>query len=243
MSRRTACASAAAGHLVGVTVFMAWTSADLRQIDASGDLAGPWREVIIAADGLAFVDSDDTLSKVFHALKWSLPTDVAVAVATEIVQERIDGEAVVELSRQSIRPPFSHISLFDLILAAQVPPIGLLFRRTAIGAVGGFDESLSVDNVLFRQRLQDCLAVANAVPAKSPSLLSPGNPAAYKPKTEFDNTPWRFDMSQNGKRMTAEEFDAWMKARGVRVVKARPAPDAATTAEAAPAAQPATETK
>ncbi len=86
-----------------------------------------------------------------------------------------------------------------------------------------FDESLSVDNVLFRQRLQDCLAVANAVPAKSPSLPSPGNPAAYKPKTEFDNTPWRFDMSQNGKRMTAEEFDAWMKARGVRVAKGAPA--------------------
>jgi hypothetical protein len=31
-------------------------------------------------------------------------------------------------------------------------------------------------------------------------------------------------MSQNGKRMTAEEFDAWMKARGVRVAKgAQPA--------------------
>ena len=31
-------------------------------------------------------------------------------------------------------------------------------------------------------------------------------------------------MSQNGKRMTAEEFDAWMKARGVRVAKGAPAP-------------------
>ena len=41
--------------------------------------------------------------------------------------------------------------------------------------------------------------------------------------------------------MTAEEFDAWMKARGVRVVKARPAP---AEAAAAPAAdQPATEVK
>ncbi len=43
-------------------------------------------------------------------------------------------------------------------------------------------------------------------------------------------------MSQNGKRMTAEEFDAWMKARGVRVVKARPAAGAAPAAPAAPAA-------
>ena len=29
----------------------------------------------------------------------------------------------------------------------------------------------------------------------------------------------RFDMQQNGRSMTAEEFDAWMKARGIRVAK------------------------
>jgi hypothetical protein len=41
-------------------------------------------------------------------------------------------------------------------------------------------------------------------------------------------------MNQNGKRMTAEEFDAWMKSRGVRVAKgATPAaaPAVAPTAE------------
>ena len=31
-------------------------------------------------------------------------------------------------------------------------------------------------------------------------------------------------MTQNGKRMTADEFDAWMKARGVRVVGRKPDP-------------------
>jgi len=48
-------------------------------------------------------------------------------------------------------------------------------------------------------------------------------------------------MSQNGKRMTAEEFDAWMKARGVRVVKARPVPAAvpAATTEAPAETKPA----
>ncbi|RDZ29627.1 hypothetical protein DX914_00555 [Lysobacter silvisoli] len=49
------------------------------------------------------------------------------------------------------------------------------------------------------------------------------DPATYKPKTRYDNTPWRFDMEQNGRRMTADEFDAWMKARGVRVAKGAPA--------------------
>ena len=82
-----------------------------------------------------------------------------------------------------------------------------------------FDESLAVDQVLFRLRVEGC-QVANALPAPS-AAPNPNDPAAYKPKTQFDNTPWRFDMNQNGKRMTAEEFDAWMKAKGVRVVKAK----------------------
>ena len=90
-----------------------------------------------------------------------------------------------------------------------------------------FDEALAVDNVLLRQRLESCLALANATPATGPALPSSSNPAAYKPQTQYDNTPWRFNMSQNGKRMTAEEFDAWMKARGVHVAKGAPA---ATTA-------------
>jgi hypothetical protein len=82
-----------------------------------------------------------------------------------------------------------------------------------------FDETLAVDNVLLRQRIENCLALAKATPASMPALPSSSDPSAYKPKTQFDNTPWRFDMSQNGKRMTAEEFDAWMKARGVHVAK------------------------
>ena len=75
------------GHINGMTVYVAWTSADLHQLDPSRDLAGPWREVIVAAGGLAFVDSDDTLSRVYHALKWSLPDGVAVAVAVAPVAD------------------------------------------------------------------------------------------------------------------------------------------------------------
>ena len=48
-------------------------------------------------------------------------------------------------------------------------------------------------------------------------------PAAYAKQTEFDNSPYRFDMTQDGKRMTAEEFEAWMKARGIRVATGKPA--------------------
>ncbi|HHW4678271.1 MAG TPA: hypothetical protein ACQGQH_02085 [Xylella sp.] len=30
---------------------------------------------------------------------------------------------------------------------------------------------------------------------------------------------YRFDMTQNGQRMTADQFDIWMKAHGIHVVK------------------------
>ena len=108
---------------------------------------------------------------------------------------------------------------------------------TPLGAPSGvlahaYDEAQSVDRVLLRLRVQACQNVAMAMPA--PSVANPNDPAAYKPKTEFDNTPWRFDMSQNGKRMTAEEFDAWMKAKGVRVAKGAPAAAVPAAAPVAP---------
>jgi hypothetical protein len=43
----------------------------------------------------------------------------------------------------------------------------------------------------------------------------------------------RFDMTQHGRQMSARDFDAWMKARGIRIakgpqaVKTRPQPKAA----------------
>jgi hypothetical protein len=127
--------------------------------------------------------------------------------------------------------------------ATVVAPVAseLYARQGQLGMPSGVlssssSEGQSLDQVLMRLRVESCNNVASAIPARP--AINANDPAAYKPQTEFDNTPWRFDMSQNGKRMTAEEFDAWMKARGVRVVKARPA-----AAEAAAPAQPATEVK
>jgi len=54
-----------------------------------------------------------------------------------------------------------------------------------------------------------------AVPGADPVI----DAATYQKRTEFDNTPYRFNMEQNGKRMTADEFSAWMEARGVRVAR------------------------
>jgi len=59
----------------------------------------------------------------------------------------------------------------------------------------------------------------------APTTSSNGS---YVPKTKDDNTPWRFDMNQNGKRMTAEEFDAWMKAKGIHVATGKPGTESST---------------
>ena len=98
-----------------------------------------------------------------------------------------------------------------------------------------FDEAQSVDQVLLRIRIESCANIAMAAPA--PSVLNPNDPATYKPRTQFDNTPWRFNMSQNGKNMTADEFSAWMKSRGVRVARGAgiQAPAAVTSTYTSPA--------
>ncbi len=118
-------------------------------------------------------------------------------------------------------------------LAIELAPASTQLGNGA-GVLGQvFDEALSVDSVLLRIKLAGCQLMASAAPAGS--VVSPDDPSVYKPRTEFDNTPWRFNMNQNGKNMTADEFSAWMQSRGVRVAKG------AGSAQKAPAATPVAE--
>lgn len=134
-------------------------------------------------------------------------------------------------------------------IAPEMATLGHQLGAPAGVLAEALDESMSVEQVLFRIRLAGCDNVASVTPAPSPGTmpaLQPGttlpagtvidptaasvpgtmpsaaDPAAYKPRTEFDNSPWRFDMNQNGKRMTADEFTAWMQSKGVRVAKGAP---------------------
>jgi hypothetical protein len=71
--------------------------------------------------------------------------------------------------------------------------------------------------------------VAAVVPA--PAVAQPVASAAASPApspgSAYANDN-RFNMIQNGQRMTAEDFEAWMRARGIRIVP--PAPEAPTAA-------------
>jgi hypothetical protein len=148
----------------------------------------------------------------------------------------IAGVANAQISNCSNLPTTGALPIQPTVLAPVAPE--LIAPSHQLGAPTGvlaqaFEEAQSVDHVLLRLRIEGCRSVANALPAATPAngII---DPATYKPKTQFDNTPWRFDMNQNGKRMTADEFSAWMKARGVRVAKGATPPPVAAPAEATP---------
>lgn len=149
------------------------------------------------------------------------------AYAQQIAAENC--EALPSLSVQS--------SALTPIAVELTAPLHRLGAPTGVLAQA-YDELQSVDQVLSRQAIVNCATVASVTPPPSPAAVLPAavpdaaeviDSAVYQPKTPYDNTPWRFDMSQNGKRMTADEFTAWMKARGVRVAKGASQPKAATT--------------
>ena len=63
-----------------MTVYVAWTP-DLPE----ANLPGPWSELKVAAPGVLLVESDDTLSRVFHELKWALAEEAPLFVAPVFV--------------------------------------------------------------------------------------------------------------------------------------------------------------
>jgi hypothetical protein len=73
----------------------------------------------------------------------------------------------------------------------------------------------------------------------APVTTPAGTPAAVN-----DQLSNRFYMTQNGRRMTADEFDAWMRAKGIRVATGRATPAVGTavpsgaTTQALPAPTP-----
>lgn len=64
------------------------------------------------------------------------------------------------------------------------------------------------------------------------SLQAAPTPAAPVPAS--GKQPNRFEMTRNGERMTADDFDAWMRARGIRIAGGK-----ADAGKAKPAARPA----
>lgn len=67
-------------------VYLAWSSAPI-----PGRIPGPWTELRILADDLALVESAESLSRVYHELKWSLPDGAALMVSPLTVRPKLKG--------------------------------------------------------------------------------------------------------------------------------------------------------
>jgi hypothetical protein len=65
-----------------------------------------------------------------------------------------------------------------------------------------------------------CLLFSGLVLAKEAPKAAP---KAAAPAAQPAETSKRFNMTQDGKKMTADDFDAWMKKNGYRVATGAPA--------------------
>jgi glycosyltransferase involved in cell wall biosynthesis len=92
-------------------------------------------------------DDDDTWHPAFlerTVAHLRATDDVAVAVRTEIVWERIDGDVVQECGREVFHPGVHSFTLFDLLRTNRFVPISLLYRRAVHEDIGPFREDLPV---------------------------------------------------------------------------------------------------
>lgn len=139
-----------------------------------------------------------------------------------------NGKSVIV--RVNDRGPFHDGRLIDLSFAAAVK-IGIHPAGTGrvevraltpedVGNVTAKTPAPAEEAPSALDRLVDAMPIAKAE-------------AAGRPPAAAADGDHRFDMRQDGRPMSAAEFDAWLKARRVRVATGKPA-------EAAPAAPPAT---
>ena len=152
-----------------------------------------------------------------------------------------NGRSVVV--RVNDRGPFHAGRVIDLSYAAAVK-LGYRDRGTArvrVEALTGEDggsvlassREPGADTAMDRLVEQLPQALASAGPAAPPMLSD-----ASAGKTA--DTRYRFDMHQDGKVMSADEFDAWMQSRRVRVATGKPGkPDPLPASADARAATPA----
>jgi len=112
--------------------------------------------------------------------------------------------------------PTSHPAVLTPLAAGfPVPNQGLSGQRK--GLIQGFDETRSVDRVLQLRQWEYCRQAITAALTPPAPDTAPAYANTYIKQTEFDNTPYRFNMTQNGQRMTADDFDDWLQANGYNV--------------------------
>ncbi|HZH44873.1 MAG TPA: septal ring lytic transglycosylase RlpA family protein [Lysobacter sp.] len=143
-----------------------------------------------------------------------------------------NGKSVIV--RVNDRGPFHDGRLIDLSFAAAVK-IGIYPAGTGRVEVRALTPE-DVGNVTAR-------APTSAAPPADSALdrlvqampVASAQAAEPAPRAAPASGDYRFDMRQDGRPMTADEFDAWLKARQVRIATGRPGTPAASPPAPAPA--------
>ena len=148
-----------------------------------------------------------------------------------------NGRSVVV--RVNDRGPFHAGRVIDLSYAAAVK-LGYRDRGTARVRVEALTEDDGGDLLASRAPPAADTAMDKLV-EQLPQALASAGPVAPAPQARHaTDSGYRFDMQQDGKVMSADEFDAWMQSRRVRVATGKPGrPDpqpASTDAKASTAA-------
>jgi len=121
--------------------------------------------------------------------------------------------------RVNDRGPFHAGRVIDLSYAAAVK-LGYRDRGTARVRVEALTEA---DGGMLAARPKPADTAMDRLVERLPEALASAGPVAAvaqaKPSTD---SGYRFDMQQDGKVMSADEFDAWMTSRRVRVATGKP---------------------
>ncbi|MGV8922469.1 MAG: septal ring lytic transglycosylase RlpA family protein [Thermomonas sp.] len=152
-----------------------------------------------------------------------------------------NGKSIVV--RVNDRGPFHQGRVIDLSYAAAVK-LGYRDRGTARVEVRALTPGDDDSTLAIKQPAVEASAMDRLVNKLPDALADAGRVAAVPSKPgDTDGTRYRFDMRQDGRVMQADEFDAWMKSRRVRVATGKPGkPDPVPAAMATPLpAQPATQ--
>jgi len=127
-----------------------------------------------------------------------------------------NGKSIVV--RINDRGPFHQNRVIDLSYAAAVK---LGYREKGVARVEVRTLRPGDDGLAAKQDPGDGTAMDKLVKAL-PRALAAAGPAQPAPAKAPRDNGYRFDMRQDGKVMGADEFDAWMKSRRVRVATGKP---------------------
>ena len=129
-----------------------------------------------------------------------------------------NGKSVVV--RVNDRGPFHSSRIIDLSYAAAVK---LGYREKGVARVEVRALTPGEDGALFAVKPKPADATAmDRLVDKLPQALAAAGPAQPVPATPAADSGYRFDMQQDGRVMSADEFDAWMQSRRVRVATGKP---------------------